>query len=337
MTDIVGFVAIDPSTQQIVVSVRGTSSLLNWLADIAWARTPATDLCEGCWAHLGFLFAYNEVVVAASAAVSAAASRFPAYKITVTGHSLGGAVGTLLGAHLRAAGYVVDVYTYGSPRVGNEALARYVSSTTATTATSSATTPGSGGAGGAGSGGGAAGAAGASRGNNYRITHAADVVTRLPPLNRDFRHVSPEYWLPGSGPSRRTGYTPGEVAVCGGYAGVACSAGAPWWVVDVESHLYYLVAISHCGGTEPRLSLTGNTTTTTTPGGMMGADAETEEEEAQAGPLNATTAVPANVSVAGLPPKVVDSLAMYAKLDQDLAGALAEGGVEDDGDAKIVF
>lgn len=323
MTDIVGYVAIDPRTQQIVLSVRGTASLSNWLADIAWARAPATAFCEGCWAHQGFLFAYSEVVAAASAAVSAAASRFPAYKITVTGHSLGGAVGALLGAHLRGAGYAVDVYTYGSPRVGNEALARYISSTAATTA-SSATHKSGGGGGGAG--------AGASKGNNYRITHAADTIARLPPLNRDFRHISPEYWLPGSSPSRRTAYTPGEVVVCDGYTSVACSAGAPWWIVDVQSHLYYLVAISHCGGTEPRLSFTSE------PGNNIEAEAEAEAEtQAQAGPLNATTAVPGNESVAGLPPGVVDSLAMYAKLDQNYAGALAEGGVEDDGDADVVF
>lgn len=293
---------MDPATQQIVVSVRGSSSLDNWLADVIWARSPATALCSGCWAHLGFLFAYGEVAAAAVSSLSSAARLFPHYKITVAGHSLGGAVATLLGARMRAelgGGRDIDVYTYGSPRVGNEALARHVSSSSSSSSSSSA---GGGGGGG---------------GGNYRLTHAADLVARLPPLSRGFRHVSPEYWLAGAGPSRRVGYGAADVEECAGYASVGCSAGAPWWELDLTSHLYYLVAISHCGEAEPRLRLGGR-------GGDAGA-----------GPLNGTTAT--NVSEAGLSPGVADALAMYAKLDQGYSEALEESGGDDAADAAPVF
>lgn len=302
-TDILGFIAVDPAAEQIVVSVRGSASLDNWLADVVWARTPSAALCNGCWAHLGFLFAYSEVAAAAAASLTSAARLFPHYRITIAGHSLGGAVATLLAARVRAelaGSRDVDLYTYGSPRVGNEALARFVSSSSSSSSSSFSSSIGGG-------------------GNNYRLTHAADLVARLPPLNREFRHVSPEYWLAGAGPSRRVEYGAADVAECEGYASVGCSAGAPWWELDVTSHLYYLVAISHCGEAEPRLRL-----------GLEG-------------PLNGTTAT--NVSEAGLPLDVVDALAMFAKLDQVYAGALEESGggggggsaAAADGGAKPVF
>lgn len=115
-TDILGFVAIDTSTQEIIVSIRGTSSLYNWLADVVWARQP-TALCPGCWVHLGFLFAYGEIIKPVNASLAAATRLYPAYKVSVAGHSLGGAVGTLLAMRLRAEGYELDLYTYGAPRV----------------------------------------------------------------------------------------------------------------------------------------------------------------------------------------------------------------------------
>lgn len=251
---------MDSTSQEIIISVRGSSSLANWLADVVWARQPTT-MCSGCWAHLGFLFAYSEIVNTVNSSLASATRLFPSYKITLAGHSLGGAVATLLGMHLRDVGYEVDIYTYGSPRVGNEALARYITH---------------------------------QKGQDYRVTHAADLVARLPPINREFRHVSPEYWL-SPGPGWRTRYDAAQVAVCKGFANGQCNAGAPWWVLDITSHLYYLVAISHCGEDEPRLRFDQQ-------------------------PVNGTTAV--NESTAGLDPATADTLAMYAKLDQEYADAL---------------
>lgn len=248
-TDVQGFIAVDYTAQEIVISVRGTSSLSNWLTDLVWAPQP-TAMCRDCWAHLGFLFAYSEIVKTVNATLSSATKLYPSYKITLAGHSLGAAVGTLLATRLRDIGYEMDVYTYGSPRIGNEALARYISHQKG--------------------------------GSNYRVTHLADLVARLPPLDREFRHSSPEYWLQ-PGPSDRTSYEATEIEICTGYANVACNAGAPWWFLDITSHLYYLVAISHCGETEPRLRF---------------------ENE----PLNGTTAV--NSSEAGLDQTMADTLAV---------------------------
>ncbi|KAJ4390131.1 hypothetical protein N0V93_007605 [Gnomoniopsis smithogilvyi] len=239
-TDVLGFIAVDSTTQEIIISVRGSVSLHNWLADVVWARQPST-MCRGCWAHLGFLFACSEIARNVNATLFSATKLFPNYKITLTGHSLGAAVGTLLAMRLRDMGYEMDLYTYGSPRVGNEALASYIS------------------------------------------------------------HQKGRDW---PGPSWRTRYDAAEIEVCTGYANAACNAGAPWWVLDITSHLYYFVAISHCGETEePRLRFANE-------------------------PLNGTTAV--NSSESGLDQATADTLAMYAKLDQEYAAALQTSGIESD-------
>ncbi|MEN8146404.1 MAG: hypothetical protein ABFR02_02155 [Campylobacterota bacterium] len=47
-------------------------------------------------------------------------------KIIITGHSLGGAVAHLLSAILYREGYAVNLYTFGSPPVGNERFAESI-------------------------------------------------------------------------------------------------------------------------------------------------------------------------------------------------------------------
>jgi len=130
--------------------------------------------------------------------------------VVATGHSLGGAVATLAAAYLRAAGNAVDLYTYGSPRVGNDAFANFVS---------------------------------AQAGLEIRVTHLDDPVPRLPPLLFSYRHTSPEYWLYDGG-ATTTNYGVSDVKVCTGSANTACNAGTGG--LDIDAHLYYLGPISGC-------------------------------------------------------------------------------------------
>ena len=126
-----------------------------------------------------------------------------------------------------------------------------------------------------------------------------------------YRHTSPEYWL-SDGRPRTVDYHPYDVLECRGYYNAACNSGAPWWLVDITSHYYYLVAITHCGEATPRLSFDSP------------ADAVT-------GPINGTTAT--NSTTEGLDPTVADNVAMQAKLDQAYASALAASN----GEMEIVF
>lgn len=85
------------------------------------------------------------------------------YRVVVTGHSLGGAVATIAGSFLRAESILCDIYTYGSPRIGNRAFMDYIESLQGFTA---------------------------------RITNGKDFVTALP-SGFSYAHIYPEYWFSG--------------------------------------------------------------------------------------------------------------------------------------------
>lgn len=99
--------------------------------------------------------------------------------------------------------YAVDLYTVGSPRVGNLAFAKFVTEQT---------------------------------GAEYRATHYDDPVPRLPPIVLGYFHTSPEYWLE-AGPATNTDYALSDIAVCTGYANTDCNAGTTG--LDADAHSYY--------------------------------------------------------------------------------------------------
>ncbi|OIW30011.1 lipase [Coniochaeta ligniaria NRRL 30616] len=209
LTDIQGLIAVDPTTKQIVVTFRGSKSVRNWISNIVFAFSDCS-LVSGCQVHTGFSAAWGEVSSAVTSGVAAAKKANPGYAVVATGHSLGGAVATLAAAYLRASGTAVDLYTYGSPRVGNDAFAGYVS---------------------------------AQSGLEVRVTHLDDPVPRLPPLLFGYRHTSPEYWL-SDGSATTTAYGVSDVKVCAGSANTDCNAGTGG--LDIFAHLYYLGPISGC-------------------------------------------------------------------------------------------
>ncbi|KAH8125470.1 hypothetical protein ACSS6W_009102 [Trichoderma asperelloides] len=209
VTGIGGFVAVDSAHQLIVLSVRGSNNLRNFITDVVFAFTDCS-FADGCEVHDGFNDAWNEIADAATAAISQAVAANPGFKIVTTGHSLGGAVATLAAATLRTQGYNIDIYTYGSPRVGNDVFANFVT---------------------------------AQPGGEFRVTHFDDPVPRLPPILFDYRHVSPEYWL-STGSATTIDYTISQIEVCTGIANTDCNAGTSG--LDVSAHSYYLEDISGC-------------------------------------------------------------------------------------------
>lgn len=169
------------------------------------------DLVGGCLLHAGFSGAYKEVAGPINTALAAATKAHPDYKIVFTGHSLGAAVATVAAAYQRAAGHAIDLYTYGSPRVGNRAFVDFVTK---------------------------------QAGFEYRVTHLADPVPRLPPIFANYRHTSPEYWL-SDGDSNTIDYTAADIKVCEGYANIMCNAGQLG--LDIDAHGHYFTNIAKCG------------------------------------------------------------------------------------------
>ncbi|KAI0169644.1 alpha/beta-hydrolase [Hypoxylon sp. FL1284] len=209
VTDIQGFVSTDDTNRLIVVSMKGSESVRNWLADFAFIQAPC-DLVDDCSVHVGFLTAYQEIQDVLLDAVANASATYPDYKIIFTGHSLGGAVTTLAAGFARKRGFAADLYTFGSPRVGNEAFVSYVTNQT---------------------------------GTENRVTHVDDPVPRLPPIFLDYRHTSPEYWL-STGEANTTAYSVADVKVCEGFANVDCNAATSG--LDGDAHVYYFEHISGC-------------------------------------------------------------------------------------------
>ena len=145
----------------------------------------------------------------------------PGYGMVTTGHSLGGAIATLAAAALRAAHGATDLYTYGSPRVGNAAFVEHVE---------------------------------ALPGGNFRLTHDADPVPLLPPSVLGYRHLSPEYWLVGD--SMREDFGVRNVTVCHGLLNFECNGGTLWSRISPLEHSYYFQRVSGCDETAAVASTT---------------------------------------------------------------------------------
>ncbi|EGO61288.1 hypothetical protein NEUTE1DRAFT_58496 [Neurospora tetrasperma FGSC 2508] len=208
-TDIRGLVSVDPVKKVITVSFRGSSSVRNWITDVVFVKSSCDELVSGCLIHTGFYTAWREVATKVTAAVQSAKAAYPSYSIGITGHSLGGAVATVAAAYLRKAGYTADLYTFGSPRVGNEAFAAF-------TTTQS--------------------------GDEYRVTHENDPVPRLPPISFNYRHTSPEWWIQAAVP------TTSQVKICPGYASIDCNAGTLGLKRDDHLHYFEDIAGCSSGG-----------------------------------------------------------------------------------------
>ncbi|KAH8663945.1 Alpha/Beta hydrolase protein [Xylariales sp. PMI_506] len=208
-TDAEGFVAVDKTNDLIVVSFKGSHSIRNWITDILFLQE-SCDLVSGCEVHSGFYEAWQEIATQVEKALAAAVAANPTYPIIFTGHSLGAAIATLGVAYVRNLGYSIDLYTYGSPRVGNLNFVEYVTN---------------------------------QAGAENRVTHYDDPVPRLPPILFNYRHTSPEYWL-ADGSATTEDYTATDIEVCDGYANVDCNAGTTG--LDTNAHNYYFVVIDGC-------------------------------------------------------------------------------------------
>ncbi|KAJ4306401.1 hypothetical protein N0V88_001201 [Collariella sp. IMI 366227] len=208
VTDMRGFVGVDPVDKKIVVSFRGSTSVRNWIADFVFVQVPCTDLTAGCLAHVGFMASWGEIALRVIAAVRTAKAANPSYQVVVTGHSLGGSVGLLAAAYIRKAGIPADLYTYGAPRVGNTAFVKFVT---------------------------------VQPGAEYRITHTVDPVPRLPPIIANFRHTSPEYWIDQGSDEV---VTLDEVDVCGGYSNTNCNGGTKG--LEMDAHGWYFQRLNGC-------------------------------------------------------------------------------------------
>jgi hypothetical protein len=166
-----GFLALS-SSHELVASIRGTPTVLEWVDDAAFRLVPSSIPGVTGSTEAGFTAIYNSLRTgtevgsnAVVAAIKSHLTRGAARTVTVCGHGLGGALATLLAVDLAVNTPCKNpaAYTFGSPRTGDFPFAQaYNSSVPA----------------------------------SYRIVNRQDSVPQLPlypPL--PYEHVNTEYEL----------------------------------------------------------------------------------------------------------------------------------------------
>lgn len=166
-----GYLAVTESGE-LIAAIRGTDTIWEWLHDASYLMVPSvihgvTGLTED-----GFTAVYKSLRIDKAPGSPTAVSSIATYlssgaatKVTVCGHSLGGALATLLTADVAAnSGCRTPVsYTFASPRTGDHIFANSYN----------ALVPAS-----------------------YRVSNRQDLVTKLPPiLPLPYEHVNTLYAL----------------------------------------------------------------------------------------------------------------------------------------------
>ncbi|GBG25292.1 Phospholipase A1-II 1 [Hondaea fermentalgiana] len=118
-------VGYEAQSARVIVSFRGSVAIAQWIYDLD--VTPMHVYCKDCLVHQGFYLSWKDLRQDVMAHVEEIARTRPVRQVHVTGHSLGAAMAVHAGLALRQAGYTVQGYTFGQPRVGNAAFAKYAS------------------------------------------------------------------------------------------------------------------------------------------------------------------------------------------------------------------
>jgi triacylglycerol lipase len=115
--DLFGFIVRETASGAVIVSIRGTLVVEEWLRNFTAVPADYSLLPDYGTVHLGFRLVYASV----SESIRQGLATVPlSTRITVVGHSLGGAMATLAGPDVKRNQNreQVDVCTFGGPRVG---------------------------------------------------------------------------------------------------------------------------------------------------------------------------------------------------------------------------
>eukprot|EP00164_Ancoracysta_twista_P003662 GFYU01004904.1.p1 GENE.GFYU01004904.1~~GFYU01004904.1.p1 ORF type:complete len:1060 (-),score=260.03 GFYU01004904.1:302-3481(-) len=162
----------------VVVSFRGSKGFNNYLTDVSVMTREIKEIAASIpvdgvkrtgqeYCHSGFFAAYKSLREKLFASIkSAQGDDFGSGTLFITGHSLGGALATLLSADMAAMNTPVVCYTFGSPRVGNHAFAKFYD----------ALVP-----------------------NTYRVVFDGDFVAGVPKFVNMYKHVGSEVLIDFAG------------------------------------------------------------------------------------------------------------------------------------------
>ena len=115
--DLFGFIVREVATGAIIVSIRGTLVPEEWLRNFTVIPSEYSFIPDFGTTHLGFRLVYASVRASIQQGLAAVP---PNARVTIVGHSLGGAMATLAGPDVKSNFNrpSVDICTFGGPRVG---------------------------------------------------------------------------------------------------------------------------------------------------------------------------------------------------------------------------
>ena len=166
-----GFLAVSDA-KELVAAIRGTDTILEWLHDASFLMVPCPVTGANGLTEDGFTAVYRSLRIGKGNGTLSAKDSIKTYldakaatSVTVCGHSLGGALATLLtlDVGLNTLCHAPAAYTYASPRVGDHIFA---------------------------------GSYNAAIASSHRISNRQDLVPNLPPiLPLPYEHVNTRYPL----------------------------------------------------------------------------------------------------------------------------------------------
>jgi len=135
----IAIVALSHKRKEIVVSYRGTLNAWNVVLDalLICGSNPGSRN-DNIKIHRGFYIATMSLYKKVVKAVGEYLNKNRNYKIVISGHSLGGAMARVTFFFLKDLNQfpctTYELYTYGEPRVGNKAFAKFMTSQNITSA-----------------------------------------------------------------------------------------------------------------------------------------------------------------------------------------------------------
>lgn len=90
---------------------------------------PEKAECTNCTVHAGFMTSWRHTRTQILPELKRLVKQYPDYRVTLVGHSLGGAVAALASLDFHSKGWNPQVTTFGEPRIGNLGLTQYIDQT----------------------------------------------------------------------------------------------------------------------------------------------------------------------------------------------------------------
>lgn len=220
---VTGYIAIDHKKELIYLSLRGTRSFSDLLTDIDSLQIPINHICLNCKIHKGFFETFDNTLLKIDEYLIQLTNNYPQYRMLIMGHSLGGAIATLISYHvydkLKFTNF--KCITMGQPTLGNEWLSFYLKELLNTDASD------------------------LSRRFFYRITNKGDAVPNLPisSSNGDiYEQLSGEIFISNLD---LNSLNPNDVVVCRGNDDFNCIKNL--YGSSFNSHLIYFKKLGYCG------------------------------------------------------------------------------------------